>query len=240
MSEDAGNNIEHVAEEAVPQKRSYKSLHLVLKHKALLIIVFAIGFVLVFGPTIFANLSTRNKRHNLNDPKNIPTRQIALVFGAGVSSDGTPTPYLKQRIETAINLYMTGKVKKILMSGDNSSKHYNEPTAMKEYAVNHGVKDQDVIIDYAGFNTYDSCYRAKTIFDVHEALVITQGYHLPRAVMTCNDLGIKTDGVAATKNGRDFTITYIMREYISTTKSTLQLLAKPKPTVLGNPEPIQF
>jgi vancomycin permeability regulator SanA len=109
---------------------------------------------------------------------------------------------------------------------------------MKDVAVKLGVKSDDVVIDYAGFSTYDTCYRARHIFNVHEATIITQGYHLPRAVKTCNGLGINTIGVSALKSGRDFTVSYITREWLSTDKALLQIIIKPNPTVLGKPEPI--
>jgi vancomycin permeability regulator SanA len=110
---------------------------------------------------------------------------------------------------------------------------------MKKWALKLGADDKDIVLDYAGYSTYDTCYRANYIFGVHEAVLVTQGYHLPRAVMTCNDLGIKSVGVAALRRGTDVEINYITREWLSTNKSTIQLIAKPKPTVLGNPEPIK-
>jgi vancomycin permeability regulator SanA len=215
---------------------------LVKKHKRTVIILLVVFLVLLMSPTIYTNLSTRNLRYNIakTSVQTVPKKQVAIVLGAGVDSSGEPTPYLQWRVDTALKLYKAGRVQKILMSGDNSNSHYNEPVAMKKLAIKLGAKDSDVILDYAGYSTYDTCYRARYIFGVDNAVIVTQGYHLPRAVMTCNDLGIKAVGVAALRHGRDLTVTYILREWLSTNKAVLQLIAKPQPTVLGNPEPIKL
>jgi vancomycin permeability regulator SanA len=109
---------------------------------------------------------------------------------------------------------------------------------MRKLAESEGVPEKDIVLDYAGYSTYDSCYRAHSIFKVQSLTLVTQGYHLPRAVMTCKDLGIKTIGIAALAQGRDFTAAYIIREWVSTDKATVQLLFKPNPTLLGHEEPI--
>jgi vancomycin permeability regulator SanA len=168
----------------------------------------------------------------------IPHRHVAIVFGAGLLSANEPTPYLRQRVTTAAELYKAHKVDKLLMTGDNTAKNYNEPKVMQDLAVKLGVPAKNITLDYAGLSTYDSCYRAGAIFKVKSATVITQGYHLPRAVMACRGLGIDTIGVRALHTGRDFATSYIWREWISTDKISLQLMFKPKPTALGQVEPI--
>jgi vancomycin permeability regulator SanA len=195
--------------------------------------------ILIIAPAIWVHLATRVDRYQ--SVASVPARTVAVVFGAGVLPDGTPTPYLERRLNTAVQLYKAGKAKILLLSGDNSTSHYNEPVAMKRYAVAHGVKEQDIVLDYAGFNTYDSCYRAKAIFGVHQATLVTHDYHLPRAIWTCDSLGVKSIGLAAQdagKLGRDFSINYLIRELGSTDKAALQNVFKPKPTVLGKFEPI--
>jgi vancomycin permeability regulator SanA len=198
--------------------------------------------VLLWGPTIYANLSTRHERYDMSKVSvhDIPKRNVAIVFGAGVLPDGTPTPYLKWRVQTAVELYKAHRVQKILMTGDNSSKHYNEPVAMGKLAEQQGVPATDIVLDYAGLNTYDSCYRARAIFKVKSAILVSQGYHLPRAVMTCNRLGMQSIGVDAVHSGRDFTVSYIAREWVSTDKAIVQLIFKPNPTVLGPSQPINI
>jgi vancomycin permeability regulator SanA len=211
------------------------------KHKKLLIIAATVFAFLLWMPSIYANLSTRSLRYDIakTPVQNIPKKQIALVFGAGVYPSGQPTPYLQWRVETAVKLLQAGRVDKILVSGDNSTSHYNEPQAMRDLAIKLGAKRNDVIADYAGYSTYDSCYRARYIFQVRDAILVSQGYHLPRAVMTCNGIGINSVGVAALRTGRDSAINYIVREWLSTDKAMVQLLVKPSPTLLGKPEPIQ-
>ena len=208
--------------------------------------------ILLWGSTIYANLSTRSLRYDLNRTSmgQVPSKDVAMVFGAGVAKNGQPTPYLQWRIETAVKLYQAHRVHKILMTGDNSTTHYNEPVAMQRYAIQLGVPSSAIVLDYAGFNTYDSCYRAAAIFKVKSAIIVTQGYHLPRAVMACNSLGVPSvgvDAVPATQcswslpliRGCDWSFSYIAREWLSTDKIVLQLIFKPHPTLLGKVEPIQ-
>jgi vancomycin permeability regulator SanA len=220
-----------------------KVWNLVKKYKKWEIAAVVLFLVLLWGPTVYANLSTRSLRHNIatSPIQNVPKSQAAIVFGAGVDRQtGLPTPYLQWRVETAVKLLKAGRVQKILMSGDNSNSHYNEPVAMKKYALKLGVKNDDVLLDYAGYSTYDTCYRANYIFKIKSAVLVTQGYHLPRAVMTCNDLGVKSVGVDAIRRGKDVESNYILREWVSTNKAIFQLITKPNPTVLGDPEPIKY
>lgn len=203
-------------------------------YKALIAVAIVLALI-VWGPVIYFNLATRGERYDLTKTpvKSIPERRAGIVFGAGVLPNGKPTPYLKERVTTAVKLYKAGRVRKLLMTGDNSSKHYNEPVAMRKLAEQLGVKASDITLDYAGFNTYDSCYRAHAIFGVNQAVLISQGYHLPRAVMTCDHLGVQSIGVDALHAGRDFTLSYIIREWASTDKAVFQLVFKPNPTALG-------
>jgi len=170
----------------------------------------------------------------------VPYRPVAIVFGAGIYKNNQPSPYLQWRVNTAVKLYKAHRVGKLLMTGDNSTKHHNEPIVMQHLAEEQGVPAKDIVLDYAGFNTYDSCYRAHAIFKVRSAILVSQGYHLPRAVLACTDLGVSSIGVAAQHpGGRDWGVMYTVREWFSTDKIVLQLIFKPHPTALGTPEPIQ-
>jgi SanA protein len=169
-----------------------------------------------------------------------PAKPVAIVFGAGLYRDGTPTPVLKDRIDAAAGLYFAGKVEKILMSGDNRYANYNEPGAMQAYAISLGVPQSDIVLDYAGRRTYDTCYRALKIFDVREAVVVTQSFHLPRALYTCNALGMEAIGVAA--DIREYKLSSLaywnLRELPATLTALVDVhLARPLP-VLGQAEPI--
>jgi len=217
-----------------------RSIHRLSRHWLAIAITLAVIILLVIAPLFYTFLSTRNNRYDLmRQPVNmVPYHKVAIVFGAGILSNGQPTLYLSNRIKTAAALYKAGKVRILLMSGDNSRKSHNEPTVMKNYAVKLGVPVSAIREDYAGFNTYDSCYRAHYIFKLNDATLVSQGYHLPRAMVTCAGLGIKNTGVIATHPTRDFTVNYILREFLSTDKMVFQLIFKPHPTVLGKPLPI--
>ena len=156
---------------------------------ALLLLVVVIGI-----PRIITALASSGKIFMAEDA---PSARAAIVFGAGLQRDGTPSPVLKDRVSAAVQLYQTGKVEKLLMSGDNRYIDYNEPAAMKTYAVSLGVPEEAIVLDFAGRRTYDTCYRAKHIFGLDEALLVTQKFHLPRAIFTCQGLGLNGMGVAA-------------------------------------------
>jgi SanA protein len=172
--------------------------------------------------------------------KEVPPRRVAIVFGAGLWHDGTPTPVLRDRVETAANLYFDGKVEKLLMSGDNRFVDYNEPEAMRQHALSLGVPDDAIVLDYAGRRTYDTCYRARDIFGVQSAILVTQGFHLPRALFLCNMLGVEGIGVSANiqyyrKVSRAI---WNFREVLATLDAINDILYKKPLPVLGDPEPI--
>jgi SanA protein len=169
----------------------------------------------------------------------IPTQKVVIVFGAGLTRSGEATPILKDRVETAAQLYFTGKVEKLLMSGDNRFLNYNEPEAMRHYALALGVPDTDIVLDYAGRRTYDTCYRAKAIFGVASATLVTQKFHLPRAIFLCNMLGVDGIGIAADNLAyRKRSLLYWnLRELPATVTAFADLVTHPLP-VLGKPESI--
>ena len=125
------------------------------------------------------------------------SRRVAIVFGAGLTRSGEPTPALYDRVATAVDLYQRGLVKKLLLTGDNRFIDYNEPEAMRRAAVKLGVPNEDLVLDYAGRRTYDSCYRAKEIFGVSRAILVSQAFHLDRALYLCDSFGIDSIGVVA-------------------------------------------
>lgn len=173
-------------------------------------------------------------------PQNAPEAPVALVLGAGLNRDGSPGVVLRDRVEMAASLYFSGKVDKLLMSGDNSSQFYNEPGAMQTYALSLGVPEEDIVLDYAGRRTYDSCYRARAIFGVDQLVVVTQAFHLPRALFLCNAFEINATGVAADDanyNRRGY-IFWWTREILASTVAVWDVyISQPEP-ILGSPEPI--
>lgn len=169
-----------------------------------------------------------------------PPRRVAIVFGAGLWRDGSPTPVLRDRVATAAQLYFDGKVEKLLMSGDNRFEDYNEPGAMREFALQLGVPDENIVLDYAGRRTYDTCYRAQAIFQVGNAILVTQGFHLPRALYTCNMLGLPAVGVRADQRTyrRGAQLYWNLREIPASLVALVDVhISRPVP-VLGDPEPI--
>lgn len=125
----------------------------------------------------------------------IPHKQVALVLGARVYKNGRLSQMLADRVDAAITLYKAGVVQKLLMSGDNRTENYNEVTAMRNYAIRHGVPSNDVVRDFAGFRTYDSIYRAKELWKLNEMIIVSQRFHLPRAIYIARHLGIDAVGV---------------------------------------------
>lgn len=197
----------------------------------------ALGLLGVILPRIITGLYSLNK---IYQKENAPGERVAVVFGAGLRRDGTPTAILRDRVETAADLFFQGKVEKILMSGDNRFIEYNEPGAMRQYALVLGVPDDAIVLDYAGRRTYDTCYRAKAIFGVQKALLVTQKFHLPRALFLCNALGLEAAGVEA-RNRRYWPSSLLIwniREQLATIGAFLDVyISNPLP-VLGEPQPI--
>lgn len=172
--------------------------------------------------------------------ENVPAKRIGIVFGAGLLRDGSAGPVLSDRMQTAVNLYQAGKIGKILISGDNRFVEYNEPEAGRQYALEHGVPAEDIVLDYAGRRTYDTCYRAKHIFGVEEAVLITQDFHMPRAVTLCNWFGVNSIGVEANNRYflKRFRLWWNIRETFAVFGSAWDVLVIKPPPVMGGPEPI--
>lgn len=203
------------------------------------IVKFAIvaGLALILVPRLITALYSLSHSFTAQD---VPPAPVAIVFGAGLWRDGTPTPVLRDRIITAADLYFRGKVQKLLMSGDNSHADYNEPAAMRQYAIGLGVPENEIVVDYAGRRTYDTCYRAKAIFGIQQAILVTQKFHLARALYTCHALGIAAVGVAAeNQEYRTSSLAWWnIRELPATLTALLQVhIVHPLP-ILGKPEPI--
>jgi len=154
--------------------------------------VIVIGFV---GWT----LTLRYERYiyTATDISKLSECPVALVFGAGYWPDGTPSDIMKDRVAAGVELLRAGKVRKLIFSGDNRFLNYNEPGKMCEYALSLGCPREAIVLDYAGRRTYDSCYRARDIFGQQQVILVTQRYHLPRALYVCEGLGIDAVGYVA-------------------------------------------
>jgi vancomycin permeability regulator SanA len=204
--------------------------------RLLLTLILAGIFILLFSRTITA-LYSWSRIYNL---EGAPSKPAAIVFGAGLWYDGSPSPVLRDRISAAAQLYFDGKVQKLLMSGDNRFIDYNEPGAMREYALGLGVPDDVIVLDFAGRRTYDTCYRAKAIFGLQEAILVTQSFHLPRAIYTCNQLGLPAVGVSSDMRTylKRAWIYWQSRELFATLAALWEVHVTHPLPVLGEPEPI--
>ncbi len=203
----------------------------------MLIAAFIIVILLIGIPRIITELYANSLIYSQEDAPQVPA---GVVFGAGLNRDGSATAVLRHRVETAANLYFAGKISKILMSGDNRFIDYNEPAAMQAYALELGVPAEDIVLDYAGRRTYDTCYRAQEIFRLDEVILITQRFHLPRALFLCNQLGLKSYGVEADRvvYRKLSRFVWNAREIPASLMALWDIyIRKPLP-VLGNQEPI--
>ncbi len=165
--------------------------------------------------------------------------RVAIVFGASVYGNGDLSPILEDRVDTAIELYRARKVDRILVSGDNRHASYNEPKAMQEYLVTHAVAPQDVIVDYAGRSTYETCMRAKDVFGLQRAVLVSQGYHLPRALYIANNLGLDAVGMAGDLRLKPKADYQSFREWAAEVKAFLNLKYFPPDVLLGDMKPIK-
>ncbi|AYV27625.1 DUF218 domain-containing protein [Streptomyces sp. CJ_13] len=190
------------------------------------------GCVLALLPSAWTHVVAADR---LRTTAGAPSAEVAVVFGAGLWN-GRPTPYLAARLDAAAELYRAGKVKVVLVSGDNSRTEYDEPDAMRTYLTAHGVPGERIVSDFAGFDTWDSCVRAKEIFGVHRAVLISQGFHIHRAVALCEAAGVDSYGVGVA-DAHDVTWYYGgTREVFAAGKAVLDAVFEPEPRFMGPKE----
>ncbi len=206
-------------------KKAFKIILAVLG--VLIIYFFLVPFLIIY--------SGRNRIYS--DVEKVPGYDVAIVFGAGIKNNREPNDMLKDRLDTVAELYYSGKVKKMLLSGDNSDIDYNEPQVMYNYLLfEHDIRAEDLVRDYAGLRTYDTCARAKNIWDIDKAILISQGYHLSRAIFTCNNLGVESTGFSATKYqyvGEKF---YKIREILALHRAVWDVFISPPEFIKGTLE----
>ena len=208
--------------------------------KRLLIIAAAlavIAAVAVFVPDIIVVSSAKDRIITADEAAELENTDCVLVLGAGVR-DGSPTPMLRDRLITGISLYESGAAPKIIMSGDHGREDYDEVNVMKSYAVENGVPDSDVFMDHAGFSTYDSVYRAKAVFEADSIIIVTQKYHLYRALYIAERLGVNAVGVSADLDDYSGQLKRDLREIAARDKDFFSCLFKPKPKYLGEKIPV--
>lgn len=192
-----------------------------------------LAFVLITNFMVYAS----SRPYIYESAADAPYAQAVLIPGAPVFASGKLTPIFIDRVERAIELYDAGKAMKILVSGDNSDIDHNEVSPVRTYLLEKGIPQEDIFLDYAGFDTYSSMYRAREIFGVSSMLIATQSFHLPRAVFIARRLGIEAYGVNADVGTMLFQ-NYV-REIFANEKALLDLFFKAKPKFLGEKIPIE-
>ncbi|MET9497015.1 ElyC/SanA/YdcF family protein [Streptomyces sp. NPDC006552] len=185
--------------------------------------------VLALLPATWLFTSTGDRLRSAAD---VPRTEVAVVFGAGLWQ-GEPSPYLAHRLDAAAALYRGGRVRAVLVTGDNSRTDYDEPDAMRTYLTRRGVPDRAVVSDYAGFDTWDSCVRAKKIFGVDRAVLLSQGFHIRRAVALCEAAGVRAYGVGVDERHDVTWYAGGAREVLAAGKAALDALVRPDPRFLG-------
>ena len=196
--------------------------------------VLLVAVVLCVVIIVYIDISTY--RYIYQRGETPPKEQVALVPGASVASNGTLSPVLKERADKAAELYEAGIVSKILVTGDNSTLQYDEVYPVGKYLLALGIPQQDIFLDYAGFDTYSSMYRARSVFGVTSVLIVSQEYHLPRAVFIARSLGMNAYGVDASQ-GEKYLL-YSLREIPASIKAALDLMFARVPKYLGTQFPI--
>jgi len=196
-------------------------------------VLIMISFILI---NCCVNLSTKSQIYK--DVNEVPSKQTALLLGALVYQNGGLSSTVKDRADTAIELYKAKKVEKILVSGDHGRKNYDEVNTIKDYLLKNGVQESDVFMDHAGFDTYDSLYRSDYIFEVESLIIISQEFHLPRSLYLANSLDIDAVGIVSDKQVYVTQSYNKRREFLATIKAFLDASFNTKPKFLGEKIPI--
>jgi SanA protein len=208
--------------------------------RKMLWVFFVVFFLALAAAPVMNWWVHRQARPFVVAPERVEHAQVGIVLGALVySKSGRLSPVLEDRVEAAIALYKAGKVECLLMSGDHGQSNYDEVNAMRAYARERGVPDERIFTDHAGFNTYDTMVRARKVFQVDTAVVVTNGFHLDRSVFLARSAGIQAQGVVADRRRYSDAIYNDQREYLARCKAVLNVyLLRPDPTFLGDPIPI--
>ncbi|MBB2184589.1 YdcF family protein [Lachnospiraceae bacterium MD1] len=197
----------------------------------------ALGVIVVFCINGYMKASTKKNILSSEQAASLDDVDCILVLGAGVWGD-KPTHMLEDRLKFGISLYNMGASNRLLMSGDHGRENYDEVNVMKEFAINEGVPSSDIFMDHAGFSTYESLYRARDIFEAKKIIIVTQEYHLYRALYVADKLGLDAYGVAS--NPREYVgqSSRDVREVLARAKDFFNVIIGPEPTYLGEVIPV--
>ena len=211
---------------------NYKKILLVSLIILLSIIVIGMGSVLTINGIVVG--STKKDIITVEEAKGLEDVDCVLVLGCGVKSNGTPSDMLKDRLLRSIELYNQKSAPKLLMSGDHGQPDYDEVNTMKNYAKEKGVPSMDIFMDHAGFSTYESIYRAKEIFGADKIVIVTQKYHLHRALYIAKKLGVEAYGVSSDQRTYVGQTARNIREILARNKDFFTLKFMPEPKYLGD------
>lgn len=197
-----------------------------------------LGCVLVIGINLWVTGSVKSRILTPEQASQLEDVDCVVVLGCQVKDDGTPSHMLEDRLKRGVSLYQSGAAPKLLMSGDHGREVYDEVDAMKRYAVEAGVPSEAVFMDHAGFSTYETVYRAKEIFQANRVIIVTQEYHLYRAMYIANALGLEAYGVPSDYRQYSGQFSRDVREVLARVKDFGMSILQPKPTYLGDVIPI--
>ncbi len=209
----------------------------VLKGGIIVIVVLAVIAIIALGINLFVRLSTKKQIIKEDQYSNLSDVDCIIILGAGIWGD-KPSPMLEDRLQEGIKLYQNNVSDKIIMSGDHGKKEYDEVNIMKNYVVERGIPSENIFMDHAGFSTYESIYRAKEIFQAKKIVIVTQKYHLYRALYIANRLGIEAYGVGSDPRQYVGATNREIREILARNKDFIKCIFKPKPTYLGDTIPV--
>ena len=197
-----------------------------------------VGAAYVLGVDAYTVLSTRDRILTIDEAAELDDVDCIIVLGCKVQSDGSPSHMLNDRLEVGVDVYYglsgNGKGSKLLMSGDHGTEEYNEVYTMKQFAIAEGVESSEIFMDHAGFSTYESIYRAKEIFGADKIIIVTQKYHLYRALHIADALGVEAYGVSADLRTYTGQLKFSAREILARNKDFITAIFKPEPTYLGD------
>lgn len=207
-----------------------------LKIGRTLLIITLLLILVIYAINIYISHISRNSM--FSKVRDLPSTYVALVLGAHVSKEGTPSNFLQDRLDIALQLYRQNKVKRLLLSGDHGSIGYDEVNNMRNYLLAKGVDTRDIFLDHAGFDTYNSIVRAKDIFGIHEMVIVSQEFHLKRALYIAEKKGVKAWGIVADHSDYGSLRYLNFREKIACIKAFMEVLINKEPKFRGEKIPI--
>jgi SanA protein len=201
-------------------------------------LLFALTFVVLL--VVIANIivSVKSQQYIYHNVTDLPKCYTAIILGAKVSAKGVPSDFLRDRLDVAIELYNSKKVTRFLLSGDHGTTSYDEVNSMKKYLLKRGIDTSDIFLDHAGFDTYNTMIRAKEIFQITDAIIVSQEFHLSRAIYIARSKGLEAYGIKADKRNYPSLKRLKFRELLAKVKAFAEVTTNAKPKYLGNQIPI--